>query len=214
MTFAHDRDLIATEPNLLRDLPMLSQQRLYVNDAAVSGVTLTSNAADFLAAQLDTGSVVLLDGVPLEVMEAVDAGTLVVSMLRSQSESLAIPPGDRIDGGLVVRTFGPQIERVHRALLERLGISTPTEQRETTWTVDMISSTDRMVELETLGTLAHVYTMAQAMTGDGRALRERAAHYQQAYDRLRERTSIRIDPGGDGRADITVPLGRVRLARV
>jgi len=214
MTFATDRDLLATEPNVFRDLPMLSQQRLSVSDGVVSGVTLTSAAADFETAQVDAGSVLLLEGVAVEVSQRIDANTLAVSMLRHSTDALPIPPGDRSGAEVLARTFEPQIQRLHRELLERIGIATGDETRRTTWTVDMIVSKERMAELETLGTLSRIYVMAQAMTGDNGPLRERANHYQREYDQLRQRTHIRIDPDGDGLVDVTVPLGRVRLRRV
>jgi len=214
MAFATDRDLLIAEPNVFRDLPMLSQQRLVTDDAHVTGVTLTSPTADFAEARVDAGGVVVLDGTAIEVVQRIDANTLSVSMIRGVNDALAIPPGDRVGATVQARTFEPQIERIHRELLERIGIGTGGEQRETSWTIDMIVSVDRMVELETLGTLSRIYVMAQAMTGDNGPLCNRANHYQRRFDQLMQRTHIRLDPGGDGRVDLTVPLGRVRLQRV
>ena len=73
MNFSTDRDLLALEPNVFNDVPLTSQRRLSVTDAAITGTTLASASADFVAAQVETGSVVLVNNNPLEVLARVDA---------------------------------------------------------------------------------------------------------------------------------------------
>jgi len=94
MNFSTDRDLILLEPNLFRDVPMLSQQRLGITDAIITATTLTSATADFVTAQVDGGSVVLVGEVAHEVVARIDANTLTISLPRTALTDSPIPSGD------------------------------------------------------------------------------------------------------------------------
>ena len=66
--FATDRDLLALEPNLFRDVGWVSQ-RLVVGTGSISGTTLTMSAQDvaFDGAGVGAGSVVVVDSAAYEV---------------------------------------------------------------------------------------------------------------------------------------------------
>ena len=125
MNFANDRDLLAFEPNLFRDVPFFSQQRLTASDAAVTGTTLASAAADFAALAISVGDIVLVDDQPLEVLSRQDAHTLSVSQLRASLLDDAIAPTPAADAKLMIRTFTPQITIVHESLLRIIGLPPP-----------------------------------------------------------------------------------------
>ena len=75
MAFATDSDLLAYEPRVFEDVPIPGQQRLRVTDAAIAGTTLSSAAADFEAARVEAGAVVLVADAAMEVIERGDANT-------------------------------------------------------------------------------------------------------------------------------------------
>ncbi len=211
MNFSTDRDLLAHEPNVFDDVSIVSQRRLSLTDAAVSGTTLTSASADFEEAQVETGSVVVVDGVALEVMARVDANTLTVSMPRARLTDSAVPPGDGSGLSLIAMTFAPQAALVHDVLLRALGIDPNDEDAELT--EDAIVSVGLMAHVETLGTLERVYSGAVAITGDEELVR-RAEMYRQRFRAAVERASVLLDTDGDGRADMRVEMATSRLVRV
>lgn len=122
MNFSTDRDLLLYEPTLFNDLPWVSQQRLRVTDGDVTGTTLTSAQADFEAAQVDAGSVLLVGKLPVEVIARIDSMTLTVSLPRTRTTDAAIPPGDVSSATVIARTFAPQAELVCGSLLRMLGL--------------------------------------------------------------------------------------------
>src|SRR3954470_14123560 len=67
--FASDRDLLAMEPNLFRDVGWVGQ-RLVSGTGGVAGTTLTLTAqdVDFEDGGVGAGCVVLVDGAPYEVL--------------------------------------------------------------------------------------------------------------------------------------------------
>ena len=204
MTFTTDRDLLALEPAVFRDVPFVSQQRLHVTDATLAGVTLTSAAADFAAAQVNTGSVVLVNGTPLEVLARSDAHTLTVSLPRTSLGDDATPPGDGTGLDLVARTFAPQAALVHDALLALLGVDDD----------GAIVSLSVMARLEALGTLERVFASALAITGDQVALAQKAADYRHRFGAACRAAVVLLDLDRDGVADTRRRLGVVALTRV
>src|SRR5690606_15342474 len=108
MTFSTDRDLLLFEPLVFHDVPIAAQQRLRVDDGVLTGTTLTSATADFAAAQVDAGSVVLIAGVAHEVIQRIDPNTLEVSLPRQSLGSPAIAGVDGADLAAIARTFAPQ----------------------------------------------------------------------------------------------------------
>ncbi|MEZ6193973.1 MAG: hypothetical protein R3C45_22230, partial [Phycisphaerales bacterium] len=94
MNFSTDRDLLAIEPAVFEDVPFAAQKRLQVADASISGTTVTSASADFVSAQVDAGSVVLIAGLAFEVVSRTDANTIEVSLPRTHKTDPGIPGGD------------------------------------------------------------------------------------------------------------------------
>lgn len=212
MNFSTDRDLLGIEPNVFRDVPFVSQQRLRVTDGAISGTTLSSATADFVAAQVEAGGVVLAAGLPLEVMSRQDANTLTVSLLRVKLADAAIPPGDATDLELIARTLAPQAALVHDTLLRMLNID--PDDPDSPVTEDAVVSLSLMSRLEALGTLERVYTAAVAILGDNAALVAKATDYRRQFHAAVERAVVLLDTDGDGHADVRRSLATTRLTRV
>lgn len=212
MNFSTDRDLLLYEPTLFNDLPWVSQQRLSVTDGEVTGTTLTSAQADFELAQIDTGSVLLVGSVPVEVIARADSITLTVSLLRGRMTDNAIPPGDVSSASLVGRTFAPQAALVCASLLRMLGLN--ADDPDQPLDADAVVSLSLMARLESLGTLERVFSSAAALTGDNDALLFKAAEYRRRLMEAAARCPVQIDTTGDGLPDEKRYLGMSRLTRI
>lgn len=212
MNFSTDRDLLLYEPTLFNDVPWVSQQRLSVNDGAVNGTTLTSALADFVSAEIDAGSVLLVDKTPVEVIERVDAMTLTVSLLRARTTDPAIAPGDGASKAVVARTFAPQAALVGASLLRLLGLD--AEDPDQPLDAEAVVSLSLMARLEVLGTLERVFSSAAALTGNNDALLFKAAAYRRQLSEAASRSPVQIDTNGDGLPDEKRYLGMSRLTRV
>lgn len=199
MNFSNDRDLIILEPNLFRDLPFLSQQRFKSQGASLTAGQLACESADFAAMDVTTGDIVLVNDQPLEVLARVDSTTLDVSHIRARPSDTAIPPQNESNATVIIRTFAPQRTLVHDLLLRKIGLD--PDSHEHTPGVDAIVSKAIMVELETLGTLEHLYTAAQSLTGDNQMVMTKAEQYGYAFRRAWIEARIDIDDNAVGTAD-------------
>lgn len=211
MNFSTDRDLLLYEPTLFNDLPWVSQQRLSVTDADVNGTMLTSAQADFEAAQIDVGSVLLVGKIPVEVLARIDSMTLTVSLPRTKTSDPAIPPGDVSSASVAGRTFAPQAELVCGSLLGMLGLD--HDDPEEPLDADAVVSLSLMARLESLGTLERVFSSAAALTGDNDALLFKAAEYRRRFLEAAARCPVQIDTTGDGLPDEKRYIGVGRLTR-
>lgn len=228
MNFSTDRDLLALEPTVFHDVPWVGQQRVHLDDGYVEGTLLTSASADFVAGQVETGGVVLIDRVAHEITGREDAGTLTVSLLRSRLADAAIPGAAGGPMTISVRTFAPQAELVHDGLLRLLGIDPHPDANVNSagvagvagvagesdvLTEDAVVSLSVMARLEALGTLERVYSGAAALTGDNQMLIYKAGEYRRRFRHATAQSSVLLDTNGDGHADERRRLGIVRLQR-
>jgi hypothetical protein len=211
MNFSTDRDLLLYEPALFNDLPWVSQQRLSVTDGEVTGTMLTSAQADFEAAQIETGSVLLVNKTPVEVIERIDTMTLTVSLPRTRTSDAAIPPGDVSSAEVFARTFAPQADLVCASLLRMLGLD--ADDPDQPLDADAVVSLSLMARLESLGTLERVFSSAAALTGDNDALLFKAAEYRRRLLEAAARSPVQIDTTGDGLPDEKRYIGVGRLTR-
>ncbi|MFK7788218.1 MAG: hypothetical protein AB8C95_01830 [Phycisphaeraceae bacterium] len=212
MNFSTDRDLLIYEPTLFNDLPWVSQQRLSVTDGEVSGTTLTSIAADFEAAQVETGSVLLVNGTPVEVLTRTDSMTLTVSLARTKTTGTALPPGDVTSATVIARTFAPQAELVCQSLLRMLGLDRDDPFQPLDG--DAVVSLSLMARLEALGTLERVFSSAAALTGDNDVLLFKAAEYRRRFQEAARRCPLLIDTTGDGLPDEKRYIAVGRMTRI
>lgn len=211
MNFSTDRDLLAIEPAVFQDVPFAAQKRLRMADASVNGTTLSSASADFVKAQIDAGSVVLIAGVAFEVLSRTDANTLEVSLPRTHPADPGIPGGDGAGLELIARTFGPQAELVHDTLLRLIGID--PEDVDAELTESSVLSVALMARIEALGTLERVYAGAASLLGDNDILLMKAGEYRGRFRRACAQATVSLDTDGDGLADRRLPLGTIRFTR-
>lgn len=215
MNFSSDRDLLVMEPNVFADVAIAAQARLSVNDAAVSGTTLTSAAADFEAAQIGAGSVVLVADVAHEVVARTDAHTLTVSLPRARLSDPPIPGPGGSGKALTARTFAPQAALVHDVLLRLVGIE-PGDP-DATLSEDSVVSLSTMAYLEVLGTLERIYASAGELIAPGgwrNTLLLKSDDYRRRFQDALGRAAILIDTDGDGHGDRTIRPSVVTLTRI
>ncbi len=214
MAFATDRDLLVLEPNLFRDIAFASQLLAGGTDGVVSGTTFTSASADFVAAGLDAGHVVLISDVPVEVIEVVSSTELTVSLLRAHSDDPAVPPpaGTALTYG--VRSFRPQLEMLHRQIMRAAGIEPDgLGEPSDAPTVDEVLNGDEVAMVEALGALEGIFASAASILADEPYLRLRAASYRDRFSSARQRARVRLDLDGDGEVDVVRHLNVVQFVR-
>jgi len=212
MNFSSDRDLLAYEPQVFTDVPFAAQQRVSVADGELGGTTLTSASADFAAAQVDAGDVVLIAGLAHEVLSRTDAHTLEVSLPRTNLTDAAIPSHGGTQLAVQVRTFAPQAAVVHDELLRLLRMD--PDDPQPILTEDAIVSLSLMSRLEALGTLARLYAGGVAVIGDNAGLQRKEAEYRGRFREACAAAVVRLDTDGDGFADEQRRIGASRMERV
>lgn len=213
MNFSTDRDLLALEPTLFHDVPWVGQQRLTLDDAIVVATTVTSANADFIAAQIEAGSVVLIRRVPYEVVSRQDANTLSVSLLRARLSDDPLPGTEGGPFELIARTFSPQASQVHDTLLRIAGIHDDADP-DHALDENAIVSLSVMVRLETLGTLERIYSAAATIVGDNHTLTLKANDYRRRFREAINTSSVLIDTNGDGHPDERRRLGVLSMNRI
>ncbi len=209
MNFSTDRDLLVDEPALFNDVAYVGQQRLRVTDGAFDGTTLTSAAADFVASGVEPGGVVLIAGVPHEVIVRTDANTLGVSLLRLRLSDAPLPGVAGSNLEVIARTFAPQAGLVHDHLLRLLGLTGEDGGPDE----DALVSLSVMARLEALGTLERVYSGAAALVGDNDGVLLKAGDYRERFRWALRGAVVLLDLDGDGRADTRRRPGVLQLQR-
>ena len=221
--FAQDRDLLAIDPNVLRDVGWAGQ-RLVTGVGNVSGSTLTLTSQDvtFEAAGVTTGHIVLVDGTPYEIIERLSATTATISRIRPGPDEPEIPPSPATAKPVIVHTFAPQLAAIHSQILKLLGIdpalvdlgpanSQPKESD--------ITNPDSFRPVEALGALYHAYCIA---AGPGTAelagslastWLNRARMWRDRYAEALRTTAAQIDLDGDGKPDATRRPGLTQFIR-
>ena len=217
--FASDIGLLTLEPNLFSEVGW-SGQRLLSTNGTLSNTTLTLPGTDLAASSIDAGCVILMSGVPLEVMERLTSTTLKVSLVRWGRTGPAIPPVGMTSGLCEVWTFRPQIAVAHRLVLRLIGVSegTPPNTRpgsdaQPLGESAVVNSAD-FTTLEALLTLHIIYAAAGASAPGGSALIPKADQYRKRGSDERTRMAALIDTDGDGLADATRRTGIIPLIRV
>jgi hypothetical protein len=215
--FITDRDLLMLEPNLFRDVGWLGQ-RLFDGAGGISGTTLTispSGGVNLESAGVSAGHVVVVGGLPLEVLARTAATTATVSKLRADPDGAAIPPGNVSGVSAAVWTLRPQIAVAHEQILRLLGIEPgDTAPLPGQLTEAQIVRPRSLWLLEALLTLNLVYASAAALSGGDSPMTMRAEMYRQRSAAERSRAVAYIDTNGDGTADVARYVGLAVMGRV
>lgn len=197
MTIA-DRDLLAYEPNLFRDVAWAAQT-LISGVATTSGMVLSVTSTPTLEErQVEAGMVAVIEGLPLEIIERTGATEAWASLPRASADAPPLTPPPYSGAVVYIATFRPQIELVHRRVLRLVGIDpddadSPGEAA--------IANPSALTRLEALAVLAEIYSAAAASSGSASPLRDRAEMYRRRADAEKARVEVRIDLDGDGVAE-------------
>lgn len=216
--FATDRDLLALEPNLFRDVGWTGQ-RLVKGTATISFVTLIFDTQDvgLDAAGVDAGHVVVVAGTAYEVIARSSASAIDISRLRPRDTDDPISPSPAEGSDAFITSFRPQIEIVHRQVLRTAGIEpdpapggvlAPGQVGESA-----ITNPADLKLLEALGALHLIYSAAAAGLDRDSPAAGRAEFYRDAFARQRERTIVTLDLDHDGEPDASRCLATIQLAR-
>ncbi|MCC6427209.1 MAG: hypothetical protein IT435_10360 [Phycisphaerales bacterium] len=213
--FITDRDLLAVEPNLFRDI-VWAGQRLCKATASTLNTTLTITGADvdFNDAQIAPGHVATVDGASYEVVDVIAGNELTISRIRPTTADFAIPVSPMSDKPMWIVTFAPQIGVIHRQILRMLGLEpagdsvpagTPTEAH--------ITNGIELAPIETFGALYLILSAAAAAAGPQSPLGIRAAFYRSLFSQERARAIAELDVDGDGRPELIRRMNIAALQR-
>ncbi len=206
--FAKDRDLYVLEPGLHRDVAWYSQRLLNAIGSLV-GTQLTLVTGSFVDSGIGAGHVVLFDGVPMEVVSVESATLATVSLMRSDTGSVAIGGSSASNRRVLVYGYGPQLGIVHRQVLAMIGLDEDVDGLGES----SVTNPGALVRLECLGALYLIYAGAGVSGKAGEKFEVRAKMYKERFSRERERVVAMIDIDGDGIADTSRRPNAVVLNR-
>lgn len=212
--FTTDRDLLALEPSLFRDLAWAGQ-RLVSATGAIAGTTLTISSHDVTleAAGVGAGHVALVDGAAYEVLARLSPTTATISRLRDDPDGPALPPSPVSGKPAAVHTFRPQIAVAHGTLLAMLGLAPAGAPRAGAVTEEAVMNAGELRAAESLLALSLIWSAAASLGGADSAAAARAEHYRRRFAHERSRAAARLDLDGDGVADATRRANVVQCSR-
>ncbi len=212
MSFAMDRDLIALEPTLLRDIAFSAQRRLVGTcDVAGDTMTLTDTDHDLDASGVAPGFVAQIAGVSVEILAVLSPTSARISKIRADIDDPPIEPDAGAGLPVTIDSFAPQREMVHREVLRLAGIE--PDDPSASPGKEQILFPRSLVPLEAYGALHLIYASASALAGDDAPVSARAAMYARLVARERARAKVVLDLDGDGRPDAVRRLHVLRLVR-
>lgn len=207
--FTTDKDLLRHAPRVFIDAADEATDVLSVSDGDTSGTTLTSATSDFETDGVGAGAVVIVDGVPLEVIARLSPTTLTVSRPRANENDDAIAPGNASAQSVIIRSFARLRDSVEDMTLRLLGIGEIVAG--ITIEPTMILNTDVLSKYLASRAVAMAYARASAAQPDDAPLAALATQYGREAERSRRSLAVRLDLDGDGEPDATRRLSTITL---
>ena len=207
----NDHDLLLIEPALFTAGAAAATSLINVNDASVTGTSLTSASAGFEAKQIDAGHVAVVAGIAVEVLDRPQATELQVTLPRVSQDDPSIGPGNGVSLVLSVPTFERVIQQVQERYLLLLGAQRDEETAELVASV--VTNLESLKRCMVLRTLADAFAAAAAANPEDASLAARASLYRDRANAADQHTGIEFDADGDGEADGVRRLGIVQFRR-
>ncbi|MBS0190640.1 MAG: hypothetical protein U0573_01960 [Phycisphaerales bacterium] len=210
-----DADLARIQPDLHNQVVWYSQ-RLIRATGAVSGSTLTISAFDssFDAAILAPGMIIVVGGVPHEVIAKLSATTAQISRIRATPEDDPLLPAAVSGAEVVLNSFRPQIAIVSEHVLRKFGLDPLQPLTDSQGNpMPLLAETRRLARYTALMTLITIYTVASAdLDPDSAAATRLTWYYSLAREELRFLTAA-IDTDDDGKPDASRRANIIPLIR-
>lgn len=203
MLLATDTDLARIEPNLHNEIVWFSQ-RLIKATGTVGGTTLAISAFDtnFDGAQLAAGMIVVVAGVPHEVIAKLTSTTAQISRIRPTSGDELLTPAAVSNVETVLSTFRQQIAIVSDQVYRALGL----DPKQTGFDAfgapaPVLKQPESLARFTSLWTLATIYAAASSLQGPDSVPGRRAAYFRDLLADERRYLAANIDTNNDGIAD-------------
>jgi len=216
VSFSNDADILKYEPMLFGELHLPWQVLAAGAAGVLSGTTFTASGADFVNAQVPAGGVIYMrseDGVldgAYEIVSVDSATQLGVSVIRADSDDELIAPPAATDISYRISTFRPQAGEAGFRLTEYFGIRPGNPASDID--VEDVMDADVLRSASVFAVISSVYAMLASNAKDENFWRK-SQHYQELFEKARQRCRLSIDVGSDGVADITKIGASVRLIR-
>lgn len=215
-SFCQDRDLLLIEPTAFLSGGFAHQQILTGSDGVFSGTGFQSAGADFLAAGVSPGMVLVTthsigeEGSAWEIVSVNSATDLTISVLRGSTDDA--PTAPPADSGLTyfIRSFAAQIADASQLLdetLRRLGETTDLSA------ANLVDS-EQLRRITCYNVLASVFRARSEYAGPTDLNWIKSEYYAEESRRLRSGLCLASDLDGDGIAESTRSPGHVTLRRV
>jgi hypothetical protein len=211
--WALDRDLLVLEPNLFRDVSWAGQQLLRTT-GRISAGQLVLESGSFDPVRSIPGLVATIGRTSVEIVGEPGGSEATISFVRSTREGDVLPLSDTDVLDVVVSSFRPQIEIVHRHLLSMLGLATEDGLVPGALTEAAVINWRELVPMESLGALHLIYSAAAAPSGSTSWMDQRVESFRRRFAEERWRTAAQIDTDADGVADATRRFNITRLQRI
>jgi hypothetical protein len=214
--FCNDVDVLKYEPALFGELHPANQVLAAGTGGELAGTTFEHSGTDFESGQVAQGGVIylrsadgLLDGA-YEIVAVDSATQLCISVLRADSEADPTAPPAGSDISYRISTLRPQAAEVSLRLTQYLGIR--PGRADSNASAEDILDTETVRQVCAFGVIATAYAMLASKPGSER-FEEKARHYEQLFEKGRERCRVALDFDGDGVADSVRFGGCGRLVR-
>ena len=217
MIFCNDVDLLAWEPDVLKDAAFASQT-LATGTGDLAGTTFTVTTGGTLSAQaVEAGNVIVLTGAVtgcFPIVGVTGATTLELTVLHEDpfpktGSATPVSPGAATGLTFVIRTFWAQRRVVSELLEQAVGLVPGTADADS----GTILNPQALRRVCALGTLQMISSALSAVSPDTGSYSLRADLYERLYRRALRQAQVDLDLNGDGAPDVRRSPGLLRLVR-
>jgi hypothetical protein len=215
--FSTDANILKYEGVLFSELYFPWQILQKGDDGVLNGTSFSSQSADFISTSgVAAGGVIYLqtdDGVlqgAFEIVSVNSATELTVSVLRADSDDIAIAIGSASGISYRISSFVPQANEVMFELTQYFGIRPGNPDSD--YGIENIVDASVLRQASVYAVMASVYaTLGGRLADDG--YWKKSMHYKKLFERARERMRLSFDAGSEGGGVIKTIGSSVRIVR-